>query len=101
VSSREATRDEGHVVELWLAGVRRLLPVEAGETIFAAALRAKLELPFSCLGGYCGACMATLEAGDVEMRVNQHLGQKQLARGLILTCQAVPKSGGCSVRFGD
>ena len=43
--------------------------------------------------------MATLEGGDVEMRVNQHLSEKQLARGLILTCQAVPKGAGCRIRF--
>jgi ring-1,2-phenylacetyl-CoA epoxidase subunit PaaE len=86
-------------VEIWLAGERRELQVDADETIFAAALRAGFDLPFSCLGGYCGECMATLEAGDVAMRVNQHLSEKQLARGLILTCQAVPSSDGCRVRF--
>ncbi len=89
------------VVEVWLAGARRELRVAADETIFAAALRAGFDLPFSCLGGYCGECMATLEAGDVELRVNRHLSEKQLARGLILTCQAVPRGQGCRVRFVD
>ena len=91
----------GEIVEVWLEGERRELRLEAGETVFAAALRCGLDLPFSCLGGYCGACMATLEAGDVELRVNQHLSEKQLARGLILACQAVPKGPGCRIRFGD
>ena len=86
-------------VEIWLAGERHDLQLEADETIFGAALRAGLTLPFSCLGGYCGECTATLEAGDVEMRVNKNLSEKQLARGLILTCQAVPKGKGCRVRF--
>ena len=91
----------GEMVEVWLAGERRDLQLEAGETIFAAALRVGLDLPFSCLGGYCGECMATLEAGDVAMRVNQHLSEKQLARRLILTCQAVPQGSGCRIRFGN
>lgn len=91
----------GESVEIWLAGERLDLALEADETIFAAALRVGLDLPFSCLGGYCGACMATLEAGDVDMRVNQHLSEKQVARGLILTCQAVPRGAGCRIRFGD
>ena len=86
-------------VEVWLAGERRDIALAADETIFAAAHRAGFALPFSCLGGYCGECMATLEAGDIEMRVNRHLSDKQLARGLILTCQAVPKGSGCRVRF--
>ena len=75
------------------------LGVAAGETIFAAALRSGVSLPFSCISGYCGECMATLEAGEVEMRVNMNLSRKQVDRGLILTCQAVPKGPGCRVRF--
>lgn len=98
---RERPAGGGHAVEVWHAGERRVLVVEPGETIFAAARRAQLDLPFSCLSGYCGACMATVEAGDVEMRVNQHLSEKQRARGLVLTCQAVPKGAGCRVRFCD
>ena len=94
-------RGSEKTVEVWLSGEKRELRLEAGETIFAAAHRAGLDLPFSCLGGYCGACMATLEVGDVEMRVNQHLSEKQLARGLILTCQAVPKDTACRIRFVD
>ena len=95
-----AAERESVTVEVWLAGARQDLQLEPEETIFAAAHRAGLELPFSCLGGYCGACMATLEAGNVDMRVNQHLSENQLARGLILTCQALPKGPGCRIRFG-
>jgi ring-1,2-phenylacetyl-CoA epoxidase subunit PaaE len=97
---KEAVEGGGVKVEVWLSGARQDVEIEPNETIFAAAHRAGLALPFSCLGGYCGACMATLEAGEVEMRVNRHLSEKQLARGLILTCQALPKRPGCRVRFG-
>jgi ring-1,2-phenylacetyl-CoA epoxidase subunit PaaE len=96
---KEAAEGGVMTVEVWLAGARQDLEIEPNETIFAAAHRAGLALPFSCLGGYCGACRATLEAGDVEMRVNRHLSEKQVARGLILTCQALPKGPGCRIRF--
>jgi ferredoxin len=69
------------------------------ETIFAGAHRLGLAPPFSCIAGYCGACTASLEEGEVEMRINRALGPKQLARGLILACQAVPRPGTCRVRF--
>jgi ferredoxin len=93
---------EGRViVSISLRGQTHELELEEGETIFAAAHRAGLKLPFSCLGGYCGACVATLESGDVELRVNHSLREKQLARGLILTCQAVPTSQHCGVRFSE
>jgi ferredoxin len=84
---------------LEIRGELHEVSLEPGETIFAAAHRAGLTPPFSCIAGYCGACVATLQEGEVEMRENRALGPKQLARGLILTCQAVPKPGGCRVRF--
>jgi 3-ketosteroid 9alpha-monooxygenase subunit B len=88
-------------VSISFRGQLHELELMQGETIFAAAHRAGLDLPFSCLGGYCGACSATLESGEVAMRVNHSLRAKQLARGLILACQAVPKSADCHVRFDD
>ena len=72
-----------------------------GETIFRAAHRHALAPPFSCISGYCGECMATLEEGEVEMAENRALSERQLERGLILTCQAVPSSELCRVRFED
>jgi ring-1,2-phenylacetyl-CoA epoxidase subunit PaaE len=97
----QGNSSERITVEVWLTGERHDLQLEKDETIFGAALRAGLALPFSCLGGYCGECSATLEAGDVELRVNKSLSEKQLALGLILTCQAVPKGVGCRVRFAE
>ena len=43
--------------------------------------------------------MATLESGEVEMGMNLALSAKQVARGLILVCQARPRGPGCRVRF--
>ncbi len=71
-----------------------------GETVFQAAHRHALGPPFSCISGYCGECVATLEEGRVEMKNNRVLSGKQLERGLILTCQAVPTTASCRIRFG-
>lgn len=70
------------------------------ETIFRAVHRSELAPPFSCVSGYCGECSATLEEGEVNMRENRALSPRQLERGLILTCQAVPRTPHCRVRFG-
>lgn len=77
------------------------LDVASGETIFAALHREGLCPPFSCVAGVCGECVATLDSGEVAMENNRALSPKQLDRGLILTCQATPRSGGCRLRFGD
>ena len=65
-----------------------------------AAHRHALAPPFSCIAGYCGECVAVLEEGEVERQNDRALSEKQRARGLILTCQAVPTSPRCRVRFG-
>lgn len=72
-------------------------PVSAGETILAAALRARGDVPFACAGGVCGTCRAVLREGTVDMAQNHALEPDELARGLILTCQSVPTSDTVSV----
>lgn len=84
-----------------LDGQRHEIDVLPGETVFRAAHRHGLGPPFSCVAGYCGECVATLEDGRVEMKINRVLSQKQLARGLVLTCQAEPTTSSCRIRFGD
>lgn len=93
------TGGSGLDVTVILGGETRVIDVESEESIFAAARRQGLELPFSCVAGVCGACVATLEAGHVEMKANLVLSQKQLDRGLVLVCQARPLGLGCRIRF--
>lgn len=72
-------------------------PVSAGETILAAALRTRGDVPFACAGGVCGTCRAVLREGTVDMAQNHALEPDELARGYILTCQSVPTSDTVSV----
>ncbi len=72
-------------------------PVSARETILAAALRTRGDVPFACAGGVCGTCRAVLREGTVDMSQNHALEPEELARGLILTCQSVPTSDRVSV----
>ena len=95
----QETRGSGLDVTVILSGETRVIEVASEESIFAAARRQGLELPFSCVAGVCGACVATLEAGRVEMKANLVLSQKQLDRGLVLACQARPLGVGCRIRF--
>ncbi len=91
----------GATVRVSVGGEEHIIVLEAGETIFAGALRTGVVLPFSCVAGYCGECMARLEEGEVDLEVNMSLSPKQRARGEILTCQAVPRTPQCRVRFPD
>ena len=73
-------------------GTRFEIPVAGGEAVLDAALRAGLDLPFSCKGGMCSTCRAKVTEGSVEMEVNYSLEPWELASGFVLTCQARPTS---------
>jgi 3-ketosteroid 9alpha-monooxygenase subunit B len=60
-----------------------------------------LDAPFSCREGHCGACAVLKKSGDVEMEVNDVLEQQDLDEGLILGCQARPKSDSVEVTYDE
>lgn len=73
-------------------GARREVPVAEGETVLDAALRAGLDLPWSCHGGMCSTCRARVTEGAVEMAVNFSLEPWEVSAGFVLTCQSHPKT---------
>jgi 3-ketosteroid 9alpha-monooxygenase subunit B len=82
-----------------LEGKRHLVPYEAGKTILRAALDAGLPAPYSCEEGFCGCCVARVREGAVDMAADDALSAEEKARGLILTCQARPRTRECAVEY--
>ena len=60
-----------------------------------------LDAPFSCREGHCGACAVLKKSGDVEMAVNDVLEPSDLDEGLILGCQARPRSDSVEVTYDE
>ena len=75
------------------------IAIAAGERVLEAALRAGLDLPWSCRGGMCSTCRARLTVGTVEMAENYALEPWETAAGYILTCQARPTAGHITVDY--
>ena len=73
-------------------GQTREIPIAEGEAVLDAAMRAGLDLPWSCRGGMCSTCRAKLVAGAAEMTQNFSLEPWETEAGFVLTCQAHPKS---------
>jgi ring-1,2-phenylacetyl-CoA epoxidase subunit PaaE len=71
------------------------------QTILDAALKQGIDAPYSCQGGICSSCMARVTVGTAEMKKNSILTDKELAEGLVLTCQAHPTSDTIFVDFDD
>jgi 3-ketosteroid 9alpha-monooxygenase subunit B len=60
-----------------------------------------LDAPFSCREGHCGACAVLKKSGEVVMAINDVLEQSDLDEGLILGCQALPKSDSVEVTYDE
>lgn len=75
------------------------VPVAADESVLDAALRAGLDLPWSCHAGMCCTCRARLAEGSAEMLQNFSLEPWEMEAGFVLTCQAIPKSKHVTVDY--
>jgi ferredoxin len=76
-------------------GAQRLV-VEPGRTVLEAALGARVDMPFSCTVGGCGACRVKLVEGDVVMDEPNCLTPEERADGYVLACMSRP-GGPCTL----
>ena len=92
---------EVHTITFRLDGTTATVtsPVHSNESVLNAALRVRGDVPFACAGGVCGTCRAVVTEGTVEMVENYALEPEELARGYVLTCQAIPTSESVSVNY--
>ena len=70
-----------------------------GDDILESAMQHGLDLPFSCKGGVCATCKAKVISGEVRMDRNHCLTDKEVAEGMILTCQSHPVSAHVEVDY--
>ena len=69
------------------------------DNILDAALGAGADLPFACKGGVCSTCKCEVKEGNVEMKINYALDEKEVSQNLVLSCQAVPTTDKVVVDF--
>jgi len=62
------------------------LQVAYPASILDAALENNIQLPYSCKGGRCSTCSAYCIKGKIVMSMNEVLTDKDIAKGLVLTC---------------
>jgi CDP-4-dehydro-6-deoxyglucose reductase, E3 len=72
----------------------RTFAAEGGEAILAAAIRQGVGMPYGCKDGACGSCKCKKLEGTVVHGTHQSkaLSAEEEAKGLILTCCAVPQT---------
>lgn len=69
------------------------------ETLIEAAERQGITLPSACQAGMCATCMCQVVEGEVNLQHNDVLDERDLARGMTLSCQAQPVSRHLVLKF--
>jgi ring-1,2-phenylacetyl-CoA epoxidase subunit PaaE len=78
-------------VTILLDGRRSTFAVGSG-SILEAALRNRPDAPYACKGGVCGTCRCRLVEGEVAMDRPWALEDDEIDAGVVLACQAHPRS---------
>ncbi|SAL40966.1 ferredoxin oxidoreductase [Caballeronia peredens] len=75
-----------------LARSARSFTMNASETVLAAAKRNGVAIASSCSQGVCGTCKTKLIEGDVDMRHNGGIRDREVQKGFRLLCCSRPSS---------
>lgn len=97
-ASRTSAPSAAHTVVVRSRGGARRLVVEPGHTVLEAAFAARVDMPFSCTVGGCGACRVKLVDGDVAMDEPNCLTPEERAGGYVLACMSRP-GGPCTLEI--
>jgi ring-1,2-phenylacetyl-CoA epoxidase subunit PaaE len=93
---------EGHTkITIMVDDEETTFEMSQKQTILEAALKQGVDAPYSCQGGICSSCLARVKSGTAEMKKNSILSDKEIADGLVLTCQAHPTSAEIMVDYDD
>ncbi len=90
---------ETSAVTVVLDGRSTTTAMPRDSSILDSAQTTRADVPFACKGGVCGTCRAHLTSGEVDMRRNYALGDDEVERGFVLTCQSHPVSDEVTVDF--
>lgn len=85
-----------HLIQIEMAdGNTQQFAVNPGQSLLAAAEQCGLKpIPCGCRGGGCGYCKVAVLNGEFDHKAmsKAHIGEADLAQGLVLACRVYPKS---------
>lgn len=73
--------------------------IAEGKTVLRALIDAGYDPPYSCEGGVCSTCKCKVTKGEVTMRQNMALTDKEVANGYVLSCQSIPMTEEVEVEY--
>ena len=99
--SSELTEDIESTIDIVYEGVNHTIKNPKSKTILDSALDSNIDVPYSCQGGVCSACIAKIIKGKVTMDNNQILTDQEIDDGLILVCQSKSTDSYLKINFDD
>jgi ring-1,2-phenylacetyl-CoA epoxidase subunit PaaE len=84
---------ENYVAHIRIGNLQHKIFVRYPDSILKAAKKQSISLPYSCEAGRCGNCVAKCTSGTVWLSYNEVLTEKELQKGLVLTCVGHPVGG--------
>lgn len=97
---KKITKTDGARVTIIDGGKEfHLVMDDAHDNVLDAALAAGADLPYACKGGVCSTCKCRVLEGTVDMKINYALEPDEVAKNLVLSCQAVPTSEAVKLDF--
>ena len=86
----DATPVTGERFAVSFAKSRRDIECGADQNVLDAARQAGVRLPSSCTQGMCGTCKVKLVSGQVDMKHNGGIRQREIDQGMVLLCCSKP-----------
>jgi glycine betaine catabolism B len=90
-ASSDATQTAGRFA-VTFAKSHRDIECGGDQHVLEAARQAGMRLPASCTQGMCGTCKVKLVSGQVEMKHNGGIRQREIDQGMVLLCCSKPLS---------
>uniref|UniRef100_A0A3B0MV09 Ferredoxin n=1 Tax=Theileria annulata TaxID=5874 RepID=A0A3B0MV09_THEAN len=81
-----------YAVKLVLPEGEKVIESSEDEYILESAESQGVELPYSCRGGSCSTCAATLVSGEIDNSEQSYLDDDQVKKGYCLLCTSYAKS---------
>jgi glycine betaine catabolism B len=92
MESEAQTDQQAETFKVTFAKSRREIECGANQHVLEAARQAGVRLPSSCAQGMCGTCKVKLVSGQVQMKHNGGIRQREIDQGMALMCCAKPLS---------
>lgn len=71
---------------------KRIIKVREDETILNAALQEGIDLPYTCLQGWCITCSGKILDGEVDQSMALRYFPEDKKHSFVLLCTALPRS---------